>query len=343
MIVKQSLGNLTTVNLRDVWAHEAHDFTTWLAEEENLALLGDSIGIEMELIETESSVGSFNADIYAVEVGSGRKIVIENQLEDTNHDHLGKIITYAAGKGAEVVIWVVAHARDEHKQAIEWLNEHTDNDFGFFLVEIEVWRIGESDPAPRFNIVERPNDWAKLVKLSSGSNEGQQLKLAYWNEYHDIAEQNAEFMKLFKPRKPSTDHWTTLSCGNSKYHIALLIATQKNRIGIEFYVPDDKEIGHKAIEQKARFEQALGLEARVFDAKKASGLRFYKSGCNIKNRPEKWHEYISTQLDWAIKLRAIIDELGLQFENSLIDKETEVSEIDRAILLGAKIVLNHEL
>ena len=177
MSLKQPLGNLELVNLRDVWQHEAHDFTKWLAEEENLTLLGETIGIEMELLETESSVGSFSADIFAEEVGTGRKVVIENQLEDTNHDHLGKIITYAAGKGAEVVIWVVAHARDEHKQAIEWLNEHTDSDFAFFLVEIEVWRIGKSVPAPRFNIVERPNDWAKMVKLSNESTEGKRLSL----------------------------------------------------------------------------------------------------------------------------------------------------------------------
>ncbi len=311
MSLKQPLGNLELVNLRDVWQHEAHDFTKWLAEEENLTLLGETIGIEMELLETESSVGSFSADIFAEEVGTGRKVVIENQLEDTNHDHLGKIITYAAGKGAEVVIWVVAHARDEHKQAIEWLNEHTDSDFAFFLVEIEVWRIGESVPAPRFNIVERPNDWAKMVKLSNESTEGKRLKLDYWTKYHELALQNPEFMKWFKPRKPSTDHWTSLGCGSSEHHIALLIATQKKRIGVEFYVPDNKEIGHKAIEEKARFEQALGLEARVFDAKKASGLRFYKSGCDVKGKPEKWPEFISLQLEWAVKLRKIIDELEL--------------------------------
>lgn len=117
-----NLDQLKTVELRKVWPHEALDFTKWLSEEDNLNMLSSAVGIELELIETESSVGAFNVDIYAQEVGSGRKVIIENQLEDTNHDHLGKVITYAAGKGAEVVIWVVAHARDEHRQAIEWLN-----------------------------------------------------------------------------------------------------------------------------------------------------------------------------------------------------------------------------
>ena len=142
------LDHLKRVELRKVWPHEALDFTKWLSSPANLNMLGEAVGVELELIETESSVGSFNVDIYAQEVGTGRKVIIENQLEDTNHDHLGKVITYAAGKGAQVIIWVVAHARDEHRQAIEWLNEHTDNDFGFFLVEIELWTIGDSKPAP---------------------------------------------------------------------------------------------------------------------------------------------------------------------------------------------------
>lgn len=134
-------------------------------------MLGEAVGVELELIETESSVGSFNVDIYAQEAGTGRKIIIDNQLEETNHDHLGKVITYAAGKGAQVIIWVVAHARDEHRQAIEWLNEHTDSDSGFFLVEIELWTIGDSKPAPRFNVVEQPNEWTRALRLSENLSE----------------------------------------------------------------------------------------------------------------------------------------------------------------------------
>ena len=126
MTRQYKLGQIATVDLRDVWPHEALDFTKWLSENENLEILSEAVGIELELVETESSVGSFNVDIFADEVGTGRKVIIENQLEETNHDHLGKIITYAAGKDAEVVIWIVAHARDEHKQAIEWLNQHTE-------------------------------------------------------------------------------------------------------------------------------------------------------------------------------------------------------------------------
>lgn len=309
--MKYNLDSLRKVELRNVWPHEALDFTKWLSEESNLAMLSSAIGIELELIETESSVGSFNVDIYAQESGTGRKVIVENQLEDTNHDHLGKVITYAAGKGAEVVVWVVARARDEHRQAIEWLNQHTDNDFGFFLVEIELWSIGDSLPAPRFNVVEQPNEWAKAVKLSEGLSDTERVKLSYWTKYREVAQASPEFLKVFSPQKPSKDHWTTLRCGTSAYRIALLIDTQHGRIGIEFYVPDDKEIGRKAIENTACFEKRLGLTAIPFDAKKASGVRFYKDGCKIKGNEDAWSGFIKRQLGWALDMKQVIGELGL--------------------------------
>lgn len=311
MASKYRLGQIEKVCLREVWPHEALDFTKWLSESDNLELLSEAVGIELELVETESSVGSFNVDIFADEAGTGRKVVIENQLEEANHDHLGKIITYAAGKDAEVVIWIVAHARDEHKQAIEWLNQHTDSDFGFFLVEIQLWRIGESDPAPRFQVVERPNEWTKMVKMSGELTETERVKLSYWTKYHELAQENPQFMSLFKPRKPSKDHWSTLRCGSQEYRMALLVDTQRKRIGIEFYVPDNKEIGHRAISLKDRFEAVLQLEAIPFDAKKASGLRFYKEGYDVKDKPEEWPSFIATQLQWAVAMKGLIDELEL--------------------------------
>lgn len=311
MVAKYNLDQLKKVELRAVWSHEARDFTKWLSQEDNLSMLGEAVGIELELIETESSVGLFNVDIYAQESGTGRKVVIENQLKDTDHEHLGKVITYAAGKDAEVVIWVVACARDEHRQAIEWLNQHTDNDFGFFLVEIELWSIGGSLPAPRFNVVEQPNEWTKTLKLNEGLSEGERTKLSYWTKYREIAKESSEFMKAFNPHKPSKDHWSSLSCGTSAYHIELLINTQSNRIGIAFYVSDDKEIGHRAIDNISLFEERLGLKAIPIDANKASGLRFYKDGCKIKDNQDMWPVYIKEQLSWALTMKQLIGEIGL--------------------------------
>lgn len=151
-------------DLRTVWPHEALDFTPWLSEDDNISLLSDAVGIDITIDETESSVGDFNVDIYASETGTDRKIIIENQLGDTDHEHLGKLITYASGKSAELIIWVVKHAREEHKSAIEWLNSHTDDHIGFFLCEIKLYKIGDSSPAVKFEVIEKPNDWAKEIK-----------------------------------------------------------------------------------------------------------------------------------------------------------------------------------
>ena len=208
-------------------------------------------------------------------------------------------------------MWVVARARDEHRQAIEWLNQHTDSDFGFFLVEIELWSIGDSLPAPRFNVVEQPNEWTKVIKLSEGLSETERIKLSYWTKYREVAQATPEFLKAFNPQKPSKDHWTTLRCGTSAYHIALLIDTQHGRIGIEFYVPDNKEIGRKAIDSASLFEERLGLTATPFDAKKASGIRFYKDGCKIKDDEATWPGFISEQLKWALAMKQVITGLGL--------------------------------
>ena len=307
----RELGTIQQCPLREVWKNEARDFTTWLAEEENIVALGDAMGVELELIETESSVGSFSADIFAQEIGSGRKVVIENQLEDTNHDHLGKIITYAAGKDAELIVWIVARARDEHKQAIEWLNQHTDSEFGFFLIEIELWTIDGSNPAPRFNIIERPNDWAKSVKASEGYSETERLRLQYWQRYNELAIADDAFSRVMSPHKPSKDHWTNISIGSSDYHLALTTYTNEDKIGIEFYVKEDQNIGKAVHSHAERIAEILGAEPVPYMATKASGIRFFKKGCNFKKHPEKWDEYIQWQLDAAVKLRREILNLNL--------------------------------
>ena len=240
--MKTNLGKIKKVtDLRSVWAHEEYDFSQWLAEEENLALLSDAIGIDIMLEELESAVGGFSVDLYASEEGTGRRIIIENQLEDTNHDHLGKIITYASGKDASVVIWIVKRARDEHRQAIEWLNQHTDEQIGFFLVEIELWQIDDSAYAPMFKVVERPNDWAKEIKkVSTTSNATQQARLEYWTAFNNYAFANKAFAKEFKQRKPSTDHWMSFSIGSSACGMSILRLQQQSQVGVEFYINDDK-------------------------------------------------------------------------------------------------------
>ena len=193
-----------------------------------------------------------------MESGTNRKIVIENQLEDTNHDHLGKIITYASGKGAEVIIWIVKRARDEHKQAIEWLNQHTDINLGFFLLEIELWKIGDSLPAPKFNIIERPNDWAKTMKTVDSISETQKLQLDYWNAFNEYAFNKEIFKNKFKPRKAQPQSWYSLSVGSSIYNIDLTVRTQRKCLESEIYFHGNKNVYDKFLEKKELIENEIG-------------------------------------------------------------------------------------
>lgn len=304
------LGRMKRISdLRSVWPHEAHDFTKWLAEEENLKELSDSIGIEIDLEERESSVGSFNVDLYATESGTGRKIIIENQLEDTNHDHLGKLITYASGKGAEVIIWIVKRARDEHRQAIEWLNQHTDSNVGFFLVEIELWQIDNSSLAPKFNIVEKPNDWAKTMKSIEGLNETERLKLEFWQQFNNQLESNTIFQKEFNLRKPQPQHWYDLGLGTSSYYISLTINTQKKFISAGLYIPNDKTIFQKMKDNIDLFEKEVGKGLEFREANKACRILLCKS-MNVKDN-SNWPAAVDWLFETALKFKKTIKKVVL--------------------------------
>ena len=270
-------------------------------QEENLALLSDAISIDITLEERESSVGDFNVDLYATEEGSGRKIIIENQLEFTDHDHLGKIITYASGKGAEVIVWIVKHARDEHKQAIEWLNQHTDENVGFFLVEIELWKINDSLPAPKFNVVEKPNDWAKAMKVVEGLSALQKLQLDFWQAFNEHAFVNPEFKKVFSQRKPSPQHWYSVSIGRSTYHISFTVNTQKKRIGAEIYFSGDKDAYGRFMEHSEEIERELSMPVEWREANKDCRILVLTNG-DIKKGTDAWNEYFDGFCKMGIKL-----------------------------------------
>ena len=270
-----NLGRLEEIrDLRNAWPHEALDFTPWLAEDENIAILGDAIGMEIAVDETESAVGDFSVDIMATEVGTGRKIIIENQLEDTNHDHLGKLITYASGKEADTVIWVVKHAREEHRAAIEWLNNHTDDEVGFFLCEIHLYRIENSKPAVKFEVIEKPNDWAKIVKKNDALKPREQFRLEYWTAFNEYAFSNAQFARAFNKRKATTGHWMDLSIGSSGCHIAMNLVKKDNNLVVELYINDDKELFHSLYAKKDAIEKEMDspLDWRELPEKKASRI-----------------------------------------------------------------------
>ena len=261
-------------DLRTVWPHEAQDFTPWLAQDDNIALLSDAVGLDIVVDETESSVGDFSVDIYASEVGTSRRVIIENQLEDTNHDHLGKLITYASGKDAEVVIWLVKHAREEHKSAIEWLNNHTDDKVGFFLCEIKLFRIGNSDPAVKFEVIERPNDWTKEQKKTDSVRPTQLHRQEYWLAFQAHAFEDAKFAKGFSRTKAGYDHWMNFAIGSSACHLAVDQLRKHGTLAVELYIDDDKDLFHALFAQKDAIEADSGLtfDWRELPERKASRI-----------------------------------------------------------------------
>ena len=161
MATERDLGVLTRGHPREVWANEAQNFTPWL--EEHIDLLGEALGMDLEITGREVAVGDFSLDLLGKETGTDRVVIIENQLERTDHDHLGKMLTYAGGLDARVVVWVSGHVRDEHREAIHWLNEQTTDAVAFFAVELEVLKIDDSLPALRFNIVAQPSEFQRQV------------------------------------------------------------------------------------------------------------------------------------------------------------------------------------
>lgn len=297
------LGSLEKVDdLRVVWRHEALDFTPWLSEEDNINILGDAIGIEIAEVTTEASVGGFSADIIAKETGTDRIIVIENQLEDSNHDHLGKIITYASGRDASIIIWIVKNAREEHKKAIEWLNSHMDEKIDFFLIQIELWKISDSAPAPRFNVLEQPNTWAKEVKkISQEISDTMAFKLEYWTEFSDFAFEEPDFSRLFNRRKPSTDHWYTVSVGSSEFNFNFLLNTVRNVITVECNIPNNKDLFNHFYSNKEKIESIVGtsLDWRELPEKKASRILLEKE-VNLKDK-DTWQNQFYWMKEIGIK------------------------------------------
>ena len=159
MTTKQPLSSIKRVDLREVWPNEARDFTPWLAE--HITELGEALGIQLEAGETESPVGGRSLDILATDTSSGRPVIIENQLAHSDGDHLSRLLIYAAGKDADVVIWIAREFEEEHWLVLQWLNQRTGTQTSFFGIAIEVWEIDGSPPAPYFRVVAAPNDWRK--------------------------------------------------------------------------------------------------------------------------------------------------------------------------------------
>lgn len=229
------LGRLEQLDLRDQWKKEDTEFTPWLAEEENIELLSETIGIGLEILKQEEYVGPFRADILCLDTDNGNYVLIENQLERTDHLHLGQLMTYASGLNAVTIIWIARRFTEEHRAALDWLNEITCNTINFFGIEVELYKINDSLPAPMFKVVSKPNEWKKSVKKTASNSEysdKKQLKFEYWQELKVYLEETRSLVKL---RRPQPVSWSNISIGKSDIFIGASIAT-KGKITISLFI-----------------------------------------------------------------------------------------------------------
>ena len=303
---KMKISRLQEVDIRKLWKHEQYDFSAWLAKEENIELLNEKIGLTLVDINTEAYVGSYRCDIVAVDETTGIRVIIENQLENSNHDHLGKIITYASGLDAKVIVWIVKEARDEHRSAIEWLNNNTVQDINFFLIELHAYQIGNSDYAPMFQIVEQPNDFIKEQKGKKSTdtmNKSQSERLEFWTQFNDHVINRG---KPFPIRKAGTAHWYDVSIGTSEAKISIALVNKDSFISVELYIYDNKALFDKLYEEHDYIQKELGFDLNWYrlDNSKASRIQSKIDGLNFDDHSNYDH-LIEEAIDKVLKMREV--------------------------------------
>ncbi len=230
--MNKKFGKLEKVDLSQLWNGESPDFTAWLSQEENITDLGNAIGLELEVQEKEEKAGVFQADILCKDVLTDHFVLVENQLERTDHAHLGQLMTYAAGLEAVTIIWIAKTFSEEHWAALDWLNNITDESINFFGVEIEAYKIGDSLPAPNFNIIVKPNDWTKQAKKTTSKQKLTDIKLLqqeYWQGLKEFMETFKSFVKL--PNPPTTS-WFNIPLGRTNYFFSLAVNTRDNSVNL---------------------------------------------------------------------------------------------------------------
>lgn len=275
------VGRLERVDLRSVWPNEERDFTPWLKD--HLDLLTETLELAIEDIEIEQDVGNYSADMIGKLEGSGKIIVIENQFEETDHDHLGKLLTYMSGRGASIGIWIAERFREEHIATLEYLNETTSNEgIALFGVELAVKRIGDSPPAPEFTLTVKPNEWQRKISqepISETSKKREQLRLDFFTKVLDrYKELNPEWHKV-KAQPYSWLYFSAKLPGRAGFYLGW---AWKSLNGYHFAteciidtgdVEQDEEYFRKLLQQRAEIEKQIGSKLNFLEPPSSKGYR----------------------------------------------------------------------
>jgi len=312
-------------DIRAHWPNEAQDFTPWLAK--RIDLLGEALGIELEVETEEMEVGPFRADILCKD-GGDNWVVIENQIDRTDHKHLGQLITYAAGLDALTIIWIADSFMDEHRAAIDWLNQLTDESVNFFGVQIEVWKIGDSEAAPRFNTVAKPNDWSKSVYKRRGRGEGDTQKnptnREFWLGFSDYLKAQKSSIR---PGRVGSGTVIRHPMKRKGFHLEGILTQKEIRAELEIRGNDAKKFYALLQEQKGEIEAELDEGLTWFNPTNHKKCRIYLSRPTNIYQGTDWTKDYEWLFESMVKMERVfkprIHDLDLANFDELYESEDE--------------------
>jgi len=286
------VSRIEIVPIREAFPHEAHNFTVWL--ENNIEALSDRLGFPLNVLEREKSVGSFNVDLFCEDI-YGEYVIIENQLERTDHSHLGQLMTYLVNLDAKTAIWVATEIRSEHQRVIDWLNEMTSEDFAFFAVQVEAIRIGDSPYAPLFTVLAQPDEQTRLIgKAKKEQASSDAILMAFWTNLLRLSEGRFED---FQHLTPGERYYLSMTAGVSG--VSLSYNIMRDGYGMQIYIDTrDKERNKHIFDwlfaYKEDIEAAIGLplDWRRLDDKQASRIKLLVEPPDdfVWANPDTWDE-----------------------------------------------------
>lgn len=296
----KTVQRLERVPLREIWPDEARDFTSWLAE--NLDLLGEVLGMQLSLVQPEHMVGPFAVDILA-ETADGSSVVIENQLERTDHDHLGKLITYLTNLDAKAAVWLCRDPRQEHINAVNWLNEVAPEDTAVFLLTVEAYKIGDSPPAPMLAVIAGPSPEAKDIGRGKKEVAGRQReRMEFWRQLLERASDRSHPHRRISPGKQSY-----ISAGAGKSGLSFSYVILLDRASVELYIDTGEGERNKGIfdqlsESREEVERAFGASLlwERLDDRRASRISYKLESGGLTDR-DRWPEIQDAMVETMIR------------------------------------------
>ncbi len=307
-MIAQELGKLQRVDLRDVWKHEEKDFTPWLVQ--HIDMLGDVLGLDLEIVGSEHPVGDFAVDIVARDLGTQKLVIVENQLGETDHGHLGQLITYGAGVEAGTVVWLSRNFREPHRQALDWLNRGHGTSTGYFGVIVELLKVDGSNPAVNFRVVASPNDWSRGSMRSIKPQALNDKNSLYQGFFQHLIDELREKHKFTNARVGQAQNWYSFSTGTRGFQYAASFA-KAGQLRAELYIYiGDSSKNLAALEalraDRLAIEQAFGepLEWEPLETKLACRVAVYRPG-GIQDSTASLEEYEKWFIDRLLRFKTV--------------------------------------